>query len=62
MQVPHKKGLRLFGILWMIILLGRRMRIRKLDYIYFIIHSLKKRRMGGFDGGIDGYPYLTHLI
>ena len=36
--------------------------MRILDYVDLIINYLKKRRVGEFCEGFDGYPYFKHLI
>ena len=33
-----------------------------LDYVGLIINYLSKRGLGGNREGLDGYPYLKHII
>ena len=33
-----------------------------LDYVGLIINYLKKRRAGGIERGLDGYPFLKHPV
>ena len=50
------------GLVWRIVLLGKRTNTKQLDYMALVINYLKKSRVGGFIYGIYGYSYFKHLI
>ena len=50
---PKKEG-EMFGLVWKIILLGKRRTKNKLDHMGLIINYLNKRRVGGLERAYMG--------